>query len=81
MLGNWPGQMVYLKGEERRLNNCVWMVVNFCVFFLVCARVDEEISSEVPVSGDIFGSGLWVLGNGFPLKMTLVDVGLLFHIC
>lgn len=31
MLGNWPGQMVYLKGEERRLNNCVWMVVNFCV--------------------------------------------------
>lgn len=74
MLGNWPGQMVYLKGEERRLNNCVWMIVNFCVLcndwvcfspvFLVCVCVVEEILNEVPVSGDIFGSGFW--GMVFP---------------
>lgn len=44
--------------------------------FWVCVG-DEEI-----LNGDIFGSGFWVcVGmNGFPVKMTLVDVSLLIHI-
>lgn len=43
----------------------------------MCVR--EEILNEVPVIGDIFGSGF--CGNGFPVKLTRVDVSLLIHIC
>lgn len=64
----WLRGLIY-KGEGRRVNNCVWMVVDFldcemclCVCLVFCVEV--EISNEVPVRGDIFGRGFW--GVVFP---------------